>query len=78
MSPAAGDNLRLQKALMGAQMISLTDEVRKKARNAYDTGDRKRSAVCISSHLTPEHHLELRAADRYNCPVCGHLLKLRR
>lgn len=55
----------------------LIEEAAEIARRTYDTGDRDRSAACIRLHLGALDCLDLVDADRYVCPRCGHLLKLR-
>lgn len=75
---SSDDRVRLQEGLAAATMLAFTEDARSMARRAYDTGDRKRSTECLLTHLTEEQKFELRAADQYTCPTCGHLLKDRR
>lgn len=53
----------------------LLRESSERARAIYDTGDRVQSNLCIRQHLNYQDLTTMRRADRYQCPVCGHLLK---
>jgi hypothetical protein len=58
--------------------IDLAETVRRKAKQAFDTGNPEQSAICITEHLSDEQFGRLREISHFTCTVCGHVVKDRR
>lgn len=69
---------RLERFRADHAFSELMHAVVAESTRSYATGDRAQSGICIDQHLTEDDKRALVKADRFTCPVCGHLLKERR
>lgn len=73
-----GEATRMMRFRAENALAELVNDAMGAARNAYDTGDRRQSMICLNEHCADVPRQEIITADRYVCPVCGHLIKERR
>lgn len=66
------DGLRARADMVMADVVGLAEN---RGRAIYRTGDRARSVVCLTQHMSAGERYALKDADRYACPTCGWLLK---
>jgi hypothetical protein len=64
--------MRARAEIVMADVVLLATE---RGVRTFATGDRGRSIVCLTQHLTPAELYTLRETDRFACPHCNWLLK---
>lgn len=69
------DELEAMRARADMVMADVVAIAYIRGKAAFRTGDRARSVVCLTQHMTQGELYAMRDAARYACPHCGWLIK---